>query len=377
MSAAATAIATWVSQTPLIDGVLFGSADAEVEGPPVCAVAVAGALRGYGKGHTQSQALASAVGEALEQVAARRVEQRLLCSTFADLGSARAFDPRWLGLYSAEQYARAGFPFRRFDPHTKLHWVEGRWLDTGERVYLPAFAVYLSHQFASEALCQVTSNGLGAGHSLAAAVEQAVLELHERDAFLRSWMGLLPKRNIAVDEANGILAHLSERGARTEIYLLSDAPVPVVAAVAIGNGVDWPAFTLGLGAGRSVAAAAEKAILELGQTGPYLARLWRRAEVPLPKTREDVTTLQDHALYYCDLAHRAEFERWLQGPDGLAVLDAGYRIALADITPVELKDSPYRIVRALGCGLQAVWSGYGFERVASYAVKNEAPCPIC
>jgi ribosomal protein S12 methylthiotransferase accessory factor len=386
MSAAATAIASWVAETPVIDGVLFGSSDGEVDGPPVCAVAVAGKLRGYGKGVTQSQALASAVGEVLELFAASQVDaQRLVYCAFAEIAE-RAFDPRWLGLYTAEQYQRPGFSFWPFDPQAPLHWVKGRWLDTAEPVYLPAFAVYLCDQFAGEALAQMSSNGLGAGESLEAAIEHAVLELYERDAFLLSWMALLPKNKLAaVDDTAGILAHLEARGAETEVYLLAQTPAFVAAAVATGDGVRWPAVTLGLGAARHAKDAVAKAILELGQTAPYLARVWRRGEVTLPATPQDVRTLRDHALYYCAEQHRPEFERWRNTPPGSPFLrSAEVRIAFADLTPPALADSPYRVVRALGCGLQPLHSRCGLERLAcerlagllADAPVNTAPCPI-
>jgi hypothetical protein len=82
----AAGIVDWVASSPIIDGVLFGSSDWEVEGPPVCAVAVARGFRGFGKGVTQSDALASAVGEALEQYAASQVRPlELYGATFREI----------------------------------------------------------------------------------------------------------------------------------------------------------------------------------------------------------------------------------------------------------------------------------------------------
>ena len=387
----AAAIADWAAATPLIDGVLFGSSDGEVAGPPVCAVAVAGNFRGYGKGLTHSQALASAVGEALELFSASRIDpRRLVQAPFAELGAA-AFDPAWLCLYSEEQYGRRGFPFQPFDPHRPLHWIEGRWLDNNQPVYLPAFAIALSDQFAGEALCQVTSNGLAAGESPAAAVEHAVLELYERDAFLLSWLALLPKRKVAAHsippDSASLISHLASRGARTEVYLLAQDQAAVVAvAVAIGDGIEWPAFTLGLGAARNRSRAIGKALLELGQTGPFLARVWRRRESPLPIAPQDIKTLQDHALYYCTSSHRGEFARWRATPNGLPTAAfTDVRIAAVDLTPPELQISPFRVVRALARGLQTVSCGYGFQRLPCARLAallagnppNPSPCPIC
>jgi len=387
MSATATALAGWVAQTPLIDGVLFGSSDGEMEGPPVCAVAVAGTLRGYGKGRTQSQALASAVGEVLELLAASQAvgPQRLLCAPFAEI-AAHAFDPRWLGLYQPHQYCRSGFPFHPFRAEQPLHWIEGRWLDSGELVYLPAFAVYLGDAFADEALCQVTSSGLAAGPSLEEAVEHAILELYERDAFLLSWLALLPKLRVAA-HGSEILRHLRSRGADTDLYLIAQSPSHAVAvAVGMGDGEQWPAFTLGLGAARNAEDAVDKAILELGQTAPFLRRQWRAGEVPLPASPQDIQLFRDHALYYCDALHWAEFEPWRRTPQGLPnVDDSDVRIAVVDLTPPALAASPYRVARALARGLQPVYCGYGFERLACQRLAdllagraaNAAPVPIC
>jgi ribosomal protein S12 methylthiotransferase accessory factor len=387
---AATAIVDWVLSTPLIDGVFFGSSDGETEGPPICAVAVAGQLRGYGKGLTQSQALASAVGEVLElQAAAQPDPTRLILAPFADI-AAQAFDPRWLCLYSPMQYQRPLFPFKPFDPLQPIHWIQGRWSDTGERVYLPAFAVYLSDQLAPEALCQVTSNGLAAGISYEAARDHAVLELYERDAFLLSWLAQLPKTKVdplqLPPSTAHIIEHLQTRGARTEVYLLAEGPPALVAlAVGIGDGIEWPAYTLGLGAAQNSGGAIEKAILELGQTSPSLARIWRRQETSVPARPQDIKTLREHALYYCDPSHRSEFQSWLAAPAGLSNISSlNVRIATVDITPSNLIDSPFQVVRALGKGLQPIYCGYGFEQVAcerltnllNGASTNSAPCPI-
>src|SRR5579863_6633123 len=127
----AVGIADWAASSPIIDGVLFGASDGHLPGPPVCAVAVASGHCGFGKGVTQSAALVSAVGEAVEQYAASRVQGEGLCrASFREI-QPQAFDPRWLCLYSYEQYGRAGFPYRQFDPDRPLYWARGHWLDSG------------------------------------------------------------------------------------------------------------------------------------------------------------------------------------------------------------------------------------------------------
>lgn len=394
----ATEIADWASASPIIDGVLFAPPGTEGEYAPVCAVAVAGGFRGYGKGVTQSDALASAVGEAVERWSASQVDgEKLVRASFRELGN-EAFDPRWLCLYSAEQYGLPHFPYRPFDEDHPLHWIAGRWLDTGEPVYLPAFATYLTSEFAPEALCQTTSNGLAVGLSVEDAARRASLELYERDAFLTSWTALEWAVRVDIGEVEAgiaeIAARLQAQGALLETYLVASGdPVFVAVSVGLGQGDRWPAVTLGLGAAASRNEAIGKAILEHGQTGPHFANVWRSKKASIPATPAQILTLEDHALYYCDPAHRAEFDCWrdcsrpfepgAHNESGRTGEDV--RIAVADLTPPELESSPFRVVRALARGLQPIYCGIAFERLPASRLKallagrtpNPAPPPIC
>ncbi len=345
-------------------------------------------VRGYGKGITQAAALASALGEALEQYAARHVPRSaLLRAPFSEVVS-QAFDPRWLCLYSSRQYRNPGFPFTPFDAGRPMLWTPGRWLDTQEAVLLPAAATYLSCALEREdALSQTTSNGLAAGVNLHDAASRAALELYERGEFLRAWLTREPGTVVNVDSLGPEYALLVEamqsRAALTEIYLISSDPF-VAVCMARGDGRKWPGTTLGLGAGWSARDAAHKAILEHGQTGPGLARIWRNRERPIPASPKEIRTLQDHALYYCDPAHSAEFEFLRAGAEAPPA-ERDVRIAIADLTTPDLQDSPFRVVRAIARGLQPIHYGAGFERALTPQLQarlagrtpNSAPVPIC
>jgi ribosomal protein S12 methylthiotransferase accessory factor len=382
-------VVDWAESSPIIDGVVFGPAEASV-----CAVAVARGFRGFGKGATKDEALISAVGEALEQYAAAHVPRHdLVRSTFRELAG-EAFDPMWLCLYTDAQYERPGFPYRQFDPEKPLHWVRGRWLESDQFVWLPAFAVFLSDEFEDESLCQATSNGLAAGAGEQDAAYRASAELYERDAFLTCWICLESGTPVAaisdLDTCDlKVAARLQSLGAALEVYILREQPC-VSVCLGLGDGRQWPALTLGLGAGADSRSAIRKSVLELGQTGPYLARIWKNREVELPASHQQIHTFQDHALYYCDPNHAAEFAEWLNGLRGGARKETDdasspVSIAYANITPPELEESPFRIVRALARGLQPIYYGNGFERRYTRRLMdllngrrpNVAPPPIC
>jgi ribosomal protein S12 methylthiotransferase accessory factor len=185
-------------------------------------------------------------------------------------------------------------------------------------------------------------------------------------------------------EYASIVEQTRARGAETEIYLFCSNPF-VAACIARGDGRDWPGVTLGLGAASSEREAVLKAILEHGQTGPYLARIWRNCERPIPASPEDIKSFQDHALYYCDPSHAKEFDFLRTGHQSVLDASTDVRIAIADLTTPDLQDSPFRVIRALARGLQPIHYGHGFERVlvpqlqAALAgrVPNWAPIPIC
>lgn len=386
-------IADWAVSSPLIDGVIFVPAGNGGVTVPVRAVAVARGFQGYGKGLTQSAAMASAIGEALEQFAASRVCQTPLIEASFNQLADKAFDPRWLCLYRLDQYRRPGFPYQPFDPNRPLRWVLGHWLDDGQEVYLPAFAVFLSQEFVSESLCQMTSNGLAAGESVSSAVRSAVFELHERDSFLSSWIAQcnvvrVPMNDPDPDVAE-MLSQCERQGATIEIYLVAQGdPAYVAVCVGLGEGDRWPAVTLGLGAGNELRQAVMRAVLEHGQTGPFLADEWRLKPREISVTHQDVLNLQDQALYYCDPLHFGEFEKWRSGSRRINPTprsDNDVRIAVVDLTPPELEDSPYRVVRAVARGLQPVSAGHGFERSHTKRLQtllkgrqpNPAPVPFC
>jgi ribosomal protein S12 methylthiotransferase accessory factor len=145
--------------------------------------AVPGPSIGSGKGLCEVEALVGAFGEAIERYSASRYRrQDLLVCSAPDLG-ADAFDPRRLALYTEEQHARPGFPYARYDPARPIHWVEGFWIDTREKVWAPALPTFFNFQACPRDLfCQVSSNGLAAGADMEDAALRALFELIGCDA---------------------------------------------------------------------------------------------------------------------------------------------------------------------------------------------------
>ncbi|HYL37827.1 MAG TPA: YcaO-like family protein, partial [Bryobacteraceae bacterium] len=96
-----------------------------------------------GKGATDEEARLAAIAEAVERYCGwNGPRESFRQVAYRDLDDAIA--PPDFGLYSHQQYARAGFPYRPFDPARPIGWVRGRELPGLRPVWLPAELVYLN-----------------------------------------------------------------------------------------------------------------------------------------------------------------------------------------------------------------------------------------
>ncbi len=353
---------------------------------------------GWGKGMCGPAAIISAVGEAMERYAASMpCVSRIVWSRPAGLPGER-LDPREFALYSADQYERTDFPFVRFNPEVSHPWVAGKWLGRNDPVWVPAILTYLSYEVRPENLfCQGTSNGLAAGTEPDEAALRAILELLERDAFMRSWRCKRPGQHIKIDQT--LDADLLEvvrgiRGFGTDVSLVmleAACGYPTALCLAFGDGHNWPAVSLGLGADPDPRTAVRQAILELGQTGPYLRRLMRTKAYPAPASPQDVRQMLDHASYYfprerasifdylrdnrnaCPLSHLGRGTERSLPACASALESAGIRVALVDVTSEDVRSTPFRVVRAISPDLQPISFGYGLDREA---VPRLADCQV-
>ena len=310
------------SQTGLIREVRWYEKDAaEPVLPYICQVTLANHhfqstvvqddLTCWGKGLTYPEARASGLGEAIERYAADWVDPAtVIYARRADLDGP-SLDPADLVLYAPAQYTTV--PYHPYAETSTLGWVRGRSLVSGQPVYLPALATFLGYQAQSPAehLCPVTSNGLAAGAGLLRAILAAIYEVLERDAFMITWLARLPAGRIDPlthpDAAiRALCVAYARRGIEIGLWRLpTDHPGAVFLALGLqpATGVG-PAVVAGLGADLAPAAAARKAILEVGQIHPSYRRSLRRPSVlrrlaALVADPQRVTTMHDHGLLYC------------------------------------------------------------------------------
>jgi ribosomal protein S12 methylthiotransferase accessory factor len=348
---------------------------------------------GVGKGLTDADAKAGAIGEALERY----------CGALPDMKAMRRFawNERPLDaipadacvLYSARQYERAQFPYPRWRNDKAVAWVQGVDLNDSKPVCVPASLVYLDYagNDADTFFCPPTSNGLAAGGDLTAATLSALYELVERDSFLISWMNRLPPVEAVVSDTAAIetafIRHYVRFGIETRVFrLVTDIPLHVMMAILLDRSGRGPAALVGLGCHPDPKLALRKAIFEAAQTRPsHVHRFGDPATWAGLRDYYDVRTLDDHSSFFASINRLAELDFLLDATDKVdvdslpdlaaddpkdelarvagALRDVGCRAVRADLTTPDLQSYPVRVVRIVATGLQPIHFGYGEERL--------------
>ena len=281
-----------------------------------------------------------------------------------------------------------GFPHVRYDPGVRHPWVQGAWLGTNRPVWVPAILAFLSLTIEAEHLiCQGTSNGLAAGTDFEEAATRATYELIERDALLATWLTACPGQRLELDRTcdrrlRQIVAAMESLGATVETYLLPRGVYgATVLCLGIGDGTAYPGVTIGLGTGVDARAALHAAVLELGQTGPYLQRMMRSRTLAVPRAPASVRTMLDHAAYYFPRRRAAVFDCLRATASRVRLCDlprcrpkqplqhcaaalaaSGIRVAVVDVTSADVASGPFRVARAVSPDLQSISYGFGMDR---------------
>jgi len=349
-----------------------------------------------GKGMDDDAAQVSALGEAVERYAgmAWPGEDIRRCPR-GDLPGL-ALDPQRLVLYGQAQYAN--LPYAPLLPDSVLGWLPGRTLPSGQPIWVPAQPTLMAYTPAPAEpdLCQVTSNGLAAGPTLAQAALRAALEVLERDAFVATWLLRLPCERVdpaSVPDAGvrQLAAAYARRGVQLELYRLFPRG-PVHCFVGLGVALQaavLPAVVVGLGADLDPVRAAASAALEIGQVRPGLAYRLKDPQVQAQRAAmlehtKLLKTLEDHDLYYAGHDTLAAFDFMRSAPfvtpdwrapavvEGEAAVRAladdvaaqGSELVLVNLTPPDLAALGVFAVRAFVPDFQPIYFGQQERRLA-------------
>lgn len=234
-----------------------------------------------GKGRTDVQARASALGEAMERYSGVfQGDEARRTASYTELGDAAIHPARTL-LYSDRQYEeRARWNARRsmfntvperFREDDRIEWSPA-WSLTEQRTrWLPTMSLYYGYRHRHGFFAAGDSNGCAAGTSFEDAALQGFLELVERDAVALWWYNRVQRPAVDLDAfGDPYIAELRDiyRGLRREIWALdltSDFGIPVVGA--FSRRLDKPAedILIAFGAHLDPHIALTRALTEMNQ----------------------------------------------------------------------------------------------------------------
>jgi ribosomal protein S12 methylthiotransferase accessory factor len=149
------------------------------------------------------------------------------------------------------------------DRETRVQWVDGEDLATGESVSLPADFVHYPPP--AERYKPAITTGLGLGNSGTEALLSGLYEVVERDATMLAWYSTFEPLELAVDDAE--YGELRRRAravglSATALLVTQDVDVPVVAAAVHRGDGEWPRFAAGSAADLDPTAATRSALAE-------------------------------------------------------------------------------------------------------------------
>jgi ribosomal protein S12 methylthiotransferase accessory factor len=267
-----------------------------------------------GTGFSRDEALAAAIGEAVERYSACNVPHRRLVEATADELGSCAVPPESFALFHPHQYELPDFPFVPFTRETRLHWTEGVDLASGGPVWVPADLVYLSHVDTRPRIGYATSNGLACGDDATTATARGLFELLERDAFMLTWARRLsfprldPSRDSRLQPLHDRY-FAPTRIPHAAIDLSSFHGVPTVLGVVTAPGTGG-ALGVGAAAAPTIERAWWKALSEAFASraaGRRLALI--RPDRAFAEDGSDIVSFEDHIQFYSDdrKAMRAAF----------------------------------------------------------------------
>jgi ribosomal protein S12 methylthiotransferase accessory factor len=346
-----------------------------------------------GKGLKESEAILSAIGEAVEHYCASHFDAHRTKRAPWSSVAPEAVRPHEFVLYSASQYARAEFPYRQWDPMDEVTWLLMDELPAKRQIFAPAAFVFLAsgEGHREDSFCPATSNGLAAGPNLQFAILHGLYELVERDGFLITWMNQLPVPQIEFSKeltfAHSIREHYSRFGVEIHVFNVStDLPIYVMMGLALDRSGRGPAAVVGLGCHLDPSMAMTKALFEVCQVRPSEVQRFQR-EHPAEKlaSYQDVHTLEDHSAFFHPIERLKEFSFLLDSDRKqhlrelsnrsqhdlhadletcvTALTAAGSRVLFADLTTSDIAPYGLRVVRTVATGLQPMHFGYGEERL--------------
>lgn len=345
---------------------------------------------------------------AFRKAVAETIERQGYCeprdlnqAIYADL--ADALHPHEIARFTPQQYRRKGFPCKPFDERAPQFWANAERLTDGRRIAVLADLVYSAdslrnHHGQSAFYWYSNSSGCAAGTTQADARLAGMLELIERDGFMRHWLAQQPGTGLPADSLPGaFLARvraIHDTGFSVSVQTLPSPYAQVIFLMA--RHAERRVACVSAGAGLGLQRALESALAELESRvfsllhGVAIGRV-RPASVRTPDDHFDLyasPTWFDRADHLATptthqpfaLAERRDLPNAQALYDGLVA--QGIAPLFVDITPRQNalgSGERLTVARAFAPGLVPMSFGSGMEprgSVASHHPASTFPHPF-
>lgn len=231
-----------------------------------------------------------------------------------------AIDPGEILRYLPAQYRRAGFPYRPFNPDAKYWWKAAHGILDDSACFMLADLIYLEDGLADldrpAPYTSANTSGAASHVSVEAALENATLELIERDAFMRFWLGG-EARSVNEDTLSAAqqarLKRLRDAGINVSLRDIGHAYCPV--AFCHGQSTARHFTRVSSCAGYDLVSAMDHALMEL-EAQVYVSL---HNPAPGPIRPAQVREAADHAALYGQKAYFQKADRLIApvaGPSG-------------------------------------------------------------
>ena len=245
-----------------------------------------------------------AIAESIERLACQ-LPRNIKRATAGELD--RFIDPGKLVQYSEEQYQRPNFPLAPFNRRKKYDWVRVKHAVTDEPHWVLADQVYFASKPKSYYLEKqrkkselpytfTSTSGVAAYPTFEGALDRAMVELIERDQFMRTWLGKTPLPKVSLSSIPGELQHriqgLNGIGWVTQVRVMSQEPIASFLLFSQNTSKGMTRVTAA--AGYDPSSALEHGISELES----MVTLTDQVGDPIPISPENASNPEDHVNLY-------------------------------------------------------------------------------
>lgn len=351
-----------------------------------------------GSGISAKEAEIHTLMESIERYSNMVVDESyIIWASYSEIQK-KAINPSDLGLYVEEQYIRNDLSCSKFSVDSRIPWIIGHNLSSGNDVFVPADFVYYP-AIRNRPLVLETSNGASSHTDIVQAVLNGLLEVIERDSFLTMWlnkisMPILNIRKIPIDvrEPMNIIRRL---GMDVKLVdLTNDTQIPTIMAACYNKKRNsYPSLIVGSGSHLEPKRALLKAVLEM-ELG-----LFEALQNPNKEKINDpskIHSIYENSRYYLYPNTRNSWEFMLCSKkmskmdflsprilmDNYANLmqivkrlkSMNHSVVWVDITPIDMKKIGLRTVKVFVTGFQPMYVGnkirLNLERLQSSARKQ-------